>query len=179
MESYIQISKINDFLFCPLSLYLHSVYESFDTSLYHDTPQVVGRANHASIEEGRYSTSKHVLQGIPVYSERYGIMGKIDVYDEKAKTLVERKTKIKKIWPGYVAQVYAQYFCLSEMGQKVEQIYLHSLTDNKRYSVPLPQEREQEGFAQLIEEIRTFDIRRYENHRCPKCANSIYGILTW
>ncbi|MDP3769813.1 MAG: type V CRISPR-associated protein Cas4 [bacterium] len=179
MESYIQISKINDFLFCPLSLYLHSVYESFDTSLYHDTPQVVGRINHAAIEDGRYSTAKHILQGISVYSERFGIMGKIDIYDAKKRALVERKTKIKKIWPGYVAQVHAQYFCLSEMGYKVERISLHSLADNKRHSVALPQEREQEDFARLVGEIRAFDIRKYERHRCAKCANSIYGILTW
>lgn len=179
MESYIQISKINDFAYCPLSLYLHSVYESFDTSLYHDTPQVVGRINHAMIEEGRYSTSKHILQGISVYSEQFGIMGKIDIYDEKKKELVERKTRIKTIWPGYIYQIYGQYFCMREMGYEVEKLFLHSLADNKRYPVLLPAEREEKRFGFFVGEMRAFDIRQYKNHRCKKCANSIYGILTW
>ncbi|TSC78599.1 MAG: putative RecB family exonuclease [Parcubacteria group bacterium Gr01-1014_33] len=179
MESYIQISKMNDFCFCPLSLYLHSVYESFDTSLYHDTPQVVGRINHATIEEGRYSTSKHILQGISVYSEQFGIMGKIDIYDAKKKELIERKTRIKTIWPGYIYQIYGQYFCMREMGYEVEKLFLHSLADNKRYPVMLPAEREEKRFGFFVEQMRAFDIRRYKNHRCRKCANSIYGLLTW
>lgn len=179
MESYIPISKINDFLFCPMSLYLHSVYESFDTSLYHDTPQTVGKINHAGIEEGMYSTSAHLLQGISVYSERYGVMGKIDIYDEKRGALIERKTKIKKIWPGYVMQLYAQSFCLRERGYTVKELFLHSLEDNKRYPVAFPTKEDEEAFAQLVEQVRMFDVREYQNHRCSKCANSIYGILTW
>lgn len=179
MESYIQISKINDFMFCPMSLYLHSVYESFDTALYHDTPQIVGRANHASIDEGTYSTSKHILQGLSVYSERFGIMGKIDIYDEKKKLLVERKTKIKNVWPGYVYQIYAQYFCLKEMGYEIATICLHSLTDNRRYPLPIPTERDEKRFGFFIEQMRSFDIRQYKNHRCAKCMKSIYGVLTW
>ena len=179
MESYIQISKINDFCFCPLSVYLHSVYESFNTSLYHDTPQIEGKLNHAAIDEGRYSTSKHIMQGTSVYSEKYGLMGKIDTYDAKKKALVERKTKIKTIWHGYVYQLYAQYFCLQEMGYEVERLYFHSLKDNKRYPVPLPSERDEKRFGAVIEAIRNFDIQKYTRHRCHKCGDSIYGFLTW
>jgi len=166
-------------MFCPLSVYLHGVYESFDTSLYHDTPQVEGRLNHESIDSGTYSTSKHILQGLSVYSGTYGIMGKIDIYDEKKKMLVERKTKIKRIWPGYMYQLYGQYFCMKEMGYKIETLFLHSLSDNKRYPIPLPEERDKKRFLFFIEAMRSFDIRTYKNHRCHKCTNSIYGILTW
>lgn len=179
MESYIQISKINDFMFCPMSLYLHSIYEGFDTSLYHDTPQIVGQANHAAIEEGRYSTSRHILQGMSVYSERFGIMGKIDIYDEKKKLLVERKTKIKAIYPGYIYQLYGQYFCLREMGYEIENLALHSLSDNRRYPVPVPTEQDATRFGFFLEQMRAFDIRRYKDHRCAKCTKSIYGLLTW
>ncbi|OHA06993.1 MAG: type V CRISPR-associated protein Cas4 [Candidatus Sungbacteria bacterium RIFCSPLOWO2_01_FULL_54_21] len=179
MESYIQISKINDFMFCPLSLYLHSVYESFDTSLYHEAAQIEGRANHEGIEQGTYSTSKHILQGLSVYSERFGIMGRIDIYDEKKKLLVERKTRIKTLWPGYVYQVYGQYFAMREMGYRIEQIALHSLKNNKRYFLPIPTERDEKRFGFFIDQMRAFDIRRYKNHRCHKCMRSIYGLLTW
>lgn len=179
MESYIQISTLNDFCFCPMSLYLHSVYQSFDTSLYHDTPQIEGRANHEAIERGVYSTSKHILQGLAVYSERFGIMGKIDIYDAKKKLLVERKTYVKTVWPGYVYQIYGQYFAMTEMGYGVERIALHSLKTNKRYFLPIPTERDEKRFGFFVERMRAFDIRKYKNHRCRKCARSIYGILTW
>jgi CRISPR-associated protein Cas4 len=98
MEQYIQISKINDFLYCPRSVYLHSIYENFNSKTFHKTPQVVGKINHSSIDEGRYSSAKKYLQGMPVYSEKYGIAGKIDIYDSEKKTLTERKTMIKKVW---------------------------------------------------------------------------------
>lgn len=179
MESYIQISAINDFMFCPLSLYLHSVYQGFDTSLYHDTPQIEGRANHETIDQGVYTSSKHVLQGLPVYSERFRIMGKIDIYDEKKKLLVERKTRIKTLWPGYVYQVYGQYFAMTEMGYEIEQIALHSLKTNKRYFLPIPTEQDEKRFGFFIGQMHAFDIRRYKNHRCPRCTRSIYGLLTW
>ena len=37
-------------------------------------------------------------------------------------------------------QLYAQYFCLREMGYEVEKLKLYSLDDNKVYEIPLPNE---------------------------------------
>ena len=34
-EDYISISTLNDFIFCPYSIYLHNVYENTDESLFH------------------------------------------------------------------------------------------------------------------------------------------------
>ena len=94
MESYIQISKLNDFLFCPKTLYLHSIYESFGQKTYHQTPQIAGKIKHENIDQSRYSTAKKYLQGLEVASEEYGILGKIDLYDQESKTLIERKNKV-------------------------------------------------------------------------------------
>ena len=38
-EDYISISTLNDFIFCPYSIYLHNVYMESDEGLYHATPQ--------------------------------------------------------------------------------------------------------------------------------------------
>lgn len=179
MESYIPISTINDFTYCPMSLYLHRLYADFHTSLYHEKAQTEGKINHEGIDQGKYSTSAHILQGMEVYSEQWGIMGKIDIYDEKKKMLVERKTKIKKLWQGYIWQICAQYFCLKEMGYCVENLFLHSLKDNKRYPVPLPTKYDEWRFEMLLDEMRKFDIRAFAKHECPKCAGSIYGGLAW
>src|SRR3989338_4539406 len=98
MESYIQISKINDFIFCPRSIYFHVVYEQFHQKTYHQTPQLVGKIKHENIEKGEYSTAKRYLQGMEVYCEKYGLAGKIDIYDRDQRSLIERKTKVVKIY---------------------------------------------------------------------------------
>jgi CRISPR/Cas system-associated exonuclease Cas4 (RecB family) len=54
MESYIPISKINDFLYCPLSLYLHLSYEEFDQKNYHEEAQTAGKLVHKNIENQTY-----------------------------------------------------------------------------------------------------------------------------
>ena len=178
MEQYIQISKINDFLYSPHSLYLHSVYESFDQNTYHETPQKVGKLNHANIEKGEYSSAKRYVQGIPVYSERYNIGGKIDILDTETSTLIERKTRIKSIYDGHRFQLYAQMFCLEEMGYKVDDLAIHSLEDNKRYRLSIPTPEEIGRFEQTLRDIRSYDASTIETGKArERCAVSIYRHL--
>lgn len=179
MEPYIQISKINDFTFCPATLYLHSMYEGFNQETYHETPQVVGKLNHETVDAGTYSTAKKFMAGTEVYSGEYNIMGKIDIYDKEAQTLIERKTRIKKIYDGYRYQLYAQYYCLTEMGHPVKKLILRSLEDNKSYEVPVPSENDRKEFESILSAMRNFDPKTLLSHRCPKCAMSIYGTLGW
>src|SRR4030042_920632 len=174
MESYIQISKLNDFIFCPYSVYLHSVYENFNQKIYHSTPQTVGKICHEIIEEKRYTTSKWILQGIDVYSEKYNLAGKIDIFDIKRGELVERKYKIKQIFDGYKFQLYAQKFCLEEIGYKVKKIFIHSLSDNKRYPLALPNKAEIKKFELLIEKIKNYQVERPHFRNNNKCTMCIY-----
>lgn len=179
MESYIPISKINDFLYCPKSLYLHLMYENFNESLFHREPQKEGKLNHESIEGQTYSTAKRFIVGKEVYSEKYKIMGKIDIYDRETQTLIERKTKIKQIYEGHIFQLYAQYFCLEEMGYSVREIILRSLKDNKNYRIPLPDSKNEKSFRETIDKIWSFNPKVLLKHRCSKCEKSIYGVLSW
>lgn len=179
MEPYIQISKINDFLYCPMSLYLHGMYEGFSQKTYHAKPQVVGKLRHEAIDEGNYSTASRFIVGLEVYSQTYEIMGKIDMYDTQTKTLIERKTRIKRIFEGYIYQLYAQYFCLEEMGYQVKRLVLRSLEDNKNYEVKIPTEAEKRRFEGVLNAIKNFDPTALLSHRCPKCEQSIYGALSW
>lgn len=179
MEIYIQISKINDFTYCPASLYLHGIYEKFSEKTFHSKPQVVGKINHEAIDKKTYSTAARFVIGIDVYSHKYNIMGKIDIYDKKTETLIERKTKIKRIFDGYRYQIYAQYFCLMEMGHPVRKLILRSIKDNKKYELPIPAEKETKEFEDVLSAIWTFDSKSLLSHRCPKCEFSIYGALSW
>ena len=179
MEQYIQISKINDFLYCPLSLYLHSIYENFDQKGYHEAAQVAGKLAHQNIEDQTYSSAVRFLQGLDVYCDKYGIAGKIDVYDQKEKALIERKNKLKEIYPGYKYQLYAEMFCMREMGYEVRKLFLHSLSDNKRYNVDLPNDQEISEFEETLNKIRNFGPKDIAAHKCPRCQNNIYSPLAW
>ncbi len=178
MEDYIQISKLNDFIFCPRSLYFHGIFENFNEKTYHDVPQTRGKIAHESIDKGEYSSLKKFLQGLEVYSDEYGLCGKIDVFDKEKGVLVERKYQIKKIYDGYVFQLYAQALCLREMGYDVKKLLFHSLVDNKRYEIPFPDPEVEANLKKLVLEIRNYDISKdisvpNEN----KCAHCIYKSL--
>ena len=179
MHDYIQISKLNDFVFCPYSLYLHSIYNAFDKSTYQDTPQKRGTLAHSSIDTNTYSSSKRYLQGIPISSQKLKLIGKIDLLDTQTKTLIERKYLLKKIYDGYRYQLYAQYFCLREMGHEVDNLCIHSLKDNKRHNINIPDSIETDKFYELIESIQKFSVLHSEfTQTAPeKCKNCIYAPL--
>lgn len=179
MESYIRISNINDFLYCPMSIYLHSLYEGFDKKAYQQKPQIVGTIKHESIDNGTYSTSRRYVTGLEIYSEKYGIAGKIDIYDGQERALIERKTRVKKIHKGYEYQLYAQYLCMKEMGYPVEKLFLHSLDDNRRYSVAIPKGASLILFEDTLKYMRNFDPTKVKHHECAYCSQSIYGELNW
>lgn len=157
MDDIIQISKLNDFLYSPETLYLHQIYEGFDVSTHHDLPQTRGRLNHEKIDNNEYSSSKHLLQGTTVYCEKYGLVGKIDIFDTKKGYLIERKTLVKTIYPGYKYQLWAQMFALQEKDYAVKKLFVHSLTDNKRYEISRPSVQELEDFETLIQKIRDYN----------------------
>lgn len=178
MESYIQITKLNDFIFCPKSLYFHGLFENFEEKTYKATPQLVGKIAHETIENSTYSTRKDVLQGLSVYSEKYGLCGKIDIFDVKKGYLRERKYKIKKIYDGYKFQLYAQMFAMQEMGYKVKKMFLYSMSDNKKYPISIPNKKEIKIFENLVSDVKSFRINDAKLHAIEsKCANCIYKPL--
>jgi len=180
MEPYIPISFLNDFIFCPRSIYFHQLYGNYNTALYQQKPQLAGKAAHETIDEQTYSTRKAVLQGIEIYCEQYKLCGKIDLFDIDTGKLSERKREIKVIYDGYVFQVYAHYYALTEMGYKVNSIVIHDLVHNKNYPITLPCDNPemQQKFEKLVDDINRFDMNTTEftPHR-EKCLNCIYSNL--
>ena len=41
MNNYISISQLNDFIFCPYSIYLHNVYMEADEDVFKAPPQKI------------------------------------------------------------------------------------------------------------------------------------------
>ncbi|MFA9485586.1 type V CRISPR-associated protein Cas4 [Moraxella haemolytica] len=177
-HNVLNISQLNDFVFCPYSIYLHNVYQGLDEEQYHDTPQVAGKQAHETVDNGSYSTKKDILTGIFVYSEEYGLMGKIDQYFTQSKKLIERKKKIKTIYDGYKLQLYAQYFCLIEMGFKVDYLGFYSKDDNKHYPLALPNDETTQWFKAYLNKIRHYEPSIILSNINPnKCQYCIYAAL--
>ena len=178
METYLMITQINDFMFCPRSIYFHDVYRnSVSEDAYHATPQKIGRAAHHTIDEGIYTTKKDILMGTAVYSSQYCLMGRIDIFYILTGLLVERKYSITAVWPGFRYQLYAQSFALKEMGYSVTALRLHSSKDNKNYDVPLPGDAEKKECEELLYRIRHFSLSDPFSINPRKCISCIYKDL--
>ncbi len=179
MEKYLPISFLNDFIFCPRSIYFHQLYGGVKKQVYQTTDQIMGTAVHKTIDQKKYTTAKNVFHAIDVFSEQYGIGGKIDIFDKQKSLLVERKKKIKVIYDGYIYQLYGQYYCLTEMGYNVEKMKLYSMDDNKSYSVKLPKYdmARQQSFEKLLKKIHSFDLSVSFDANINKCRHCIYNNL--
>ncbi len=179
MENPLYITSLNDFIFCPVSIYFHNIDGAADILTFQDEYQLNGSAAHEKTDNGDYSDKKSVLQAIPIYCQKYDLLGKIDVFDTETGILTERKKKIDFIYDGYVFQLYAQYFSLSEMGYKVNEIRLYSYDDNKTYKIPLPSQNEEMffKFEKVINDIKTFSFEEFVQSNILKCKKCIYEPL--
>lgn len=179
MEAYLPIAYLNDFIFCPRSIYFHQLYGRAEQRLYQTTDQTNGKAAHRTIDTESYTTSRQVLQGLEVFSERYNLGGKIDTFDIGNGLLTERKKKIKVIYDGYVYQLYAQYHCLTEMGYKVAALKFYSMDDNKSFPVAKPEDdpERQQAFEALLASMRRFDMGAPFSANAAKCGRCIYANL--
>ncbi len=173
MDQYIPISTLNDFIFCPKSIYFHQLYGRYHSQVYKDTPQVSGTIAHSSIDTKTYSTSKNILQSLDVYSEKYWITGKIDIYDTNTQVLMDRKNRITTVYLGYIYQLYAQYLCMIEMWYIVKELKLWSKSDNKIHSIPIPNDDEILKFEAFLQTYRDFKPNlswfTQNPHKCAKC----------
>jgi CRISPR-associated exonuclease Cas4 len=178
MEENIIISNLNDYIFCPRSIYYHNIYSGFNEQIYHTTYQTKGKNAHKNIDQKKYSSKKNILESIDVYSEELGLIGKIDLFDLDEGILTERKRKIKIIYEGYYLQLYAQYFCLIEMGYKVRKIRFYSIRDNKIYDVVIPTNIEKIKLKKIIFEMKQFNIEdKSFIQNLKKCNMCIYNEL--
>lgn len=178
MSDYILLSELNDFIFCPYSIYLHNVYMGMSGDLYKATPQTKGSIAHQGIDQKNGSTKKGDIMSLHVYSDELGILGVIDVYKEDKHLLIERKNQLKKIFRGQIYQLWGQYFCMKEMGFQVEHLAFYEISTNKMITLNLPGEAEKKEMADFIEQFKSYDPEHSQvivNHN--KCVHCIYCNL--
>lgn len=56
-EKYIPITNLNDFIFCPASIYFHNLDYETDRIALQCSDQINGTASHKSLNEGTYLIS--------------------------------------------------------------------------------------------------------------------------
>lgn len=78
--------------------------------VYKATPQTKGTIAHRKLDEKKSSTRKDYIMSLPVFSEELEISGKIDVYKQDKRLLVERKNNLKTIFRGQVYQLWGNTF---------------------------------------------------------------------
>jgi len=176
LNETILVTELNDFIFCPISIYFHKLYGNMDRMLFQVKDQINGTSAHEIVDKGKYSTKKNVLMGMDIYCEKYDLVGKIDCFDIDKGILRERKKKVKIIYDGYVFQVYAQFFALTEMGYDVKKIEIHSIDDNKTYPVLLPADNPDmvNKMENTINKMKSFDFNDYHQENVEKCRHCIY-----
>lgn len=176
-EDIISISTLNDFIFCPYSIYLHNVYENTDESLFHASPQTQGRIAHETVDEKKSSTRRNILQSLPVFSEKYGLMGKIDIYDAEKKYLVERKYQLRQIYQGQIYQLWAQMFSLQEMGYEVERMAFHEISTKQSHPVDMPTDEDIRQFELFLQAFRDYNPTQTFCQNPNKCQHCVYCAL--
>ena len=177
MEDYISISTLNDFIFCPYSIYLHNVYMESDENIYHASPQVKGKIAHSTIDEKTYTTRKSDITSLSVFSTRLKLVGKIDLYKSKEKTLRERNYSLKQIYQGQLYQLWAQYFCMLEMGYSIDKLAFYETSTNKMIPIKIPGQAEKIELEKFIERFRSYSPDMSFAVNQNKCIHCIYCNL--
>lgn len=177
MDDYIAISTLNDFIFCPYSIYLHNVYMDADEGVYHAVPQTRGRIVHETVDNKKTSNRNDELQALPVISHRYALAGKIDIYRGREKKLIERKYQLRNVYQGQIYQLWAQYLCMTEMGYEVESIAFYEISTNKMIPVPLPSEEQLAQFERFIMVYKNYDPSKPMIVNRNKCTHCVYCSL--
>ena len=174
-ENPLSITALNDFIFCPVSIYFHNLYGDMERNLYQSSDQINGTDAHKSVDEKTYSNNGFI-QSLDIYCEQYNLIGKIDLYDKSTGTLIERKKKVNKIYDGYVFQIYAQCFAMREMGYSVKKLIIRSLDDNRNYHVLLPEDDKEmtEKFKLTVDAVNSFDFFSFVQTNADKCNRCIY-----
>ncbi|MCD8298261.1 MAG: type V CRISPR-associated protein Cas4 [Opitutae bacterium] len=172
------ITQINDFVFCPRSIYFHDIYRcTTDEEFYHQTPQKIGQYSHKAIDENKYSSRQDVITGLTVYSRKYNLVGRIDILDMRENLLTERKYSVTAIYDGFKYQLYAQALALGEMGYEVKRMQIHSAKDNRNYEIAMPDQAEIQKFESVIAAMNSFSMTQPFTQNPKKCEHCIYNPL--
>lgn len=132
----VMISALNQYVFCPRRCALMHV-EGIWSDNEHTT---IGTLLHDRTDEPGYETDGAVtlLRALPLYSSRYGLVGKADIVEMRVDvpTPVEYKKGKRRQFENDDIQLCAQALCLEEMfGVAVTEGYIYHAASKRRRKV--------------------------------------------
>ncbi len=65
MEDLIPISNLNDFIFCPISIYFHNLYGEVDNIIFQTTDQINGTMPTVQLKKDVTPAEKMCFRGYP------------------------------------------------------------------------------------------------------------------
>lgn len=149
-----------------------------DEDLYKASPQIKGTIAHQGVDTKKGSTRKTDIMSLPVFCDELGIFGKIDVYKQDRRLLIERKKNLKQIFRGQIYQLWGQYFCLMEMGYDVEKLAFYEVSTNRMIPIDVPGVKEKYELECVIERFKQYDpISTEIIVNSNKCIHCIYCNL--
>ena len=175
MWDYIPL-MLNDFIFCPYSIYLHNIYMDADEETYHAVPQTRGKIAHEATDNKK-STRKTDIMALPVFCNEIGIMGRIDLYKYEEKHLIERKYKLTKIYQGQLYQLWGECFCMKEMGYEIDRLSFYEISTNKMIPMEIPGEEQKEELKNFVRAFKLFNPMESIDVNDNKCTHCIYSPL--
>lgn len=153
-QDVVPISALNQYVFCPRRCALMHIEGTWADNEH----TVLGALAHQRTDEVGYHTENQVkvLRGLPLFSERYRLVGKADVVElhPDGPRPVEFKKGRRKSFENDDVQVCAQAFCLEEMfGVTIAEGFVYYAASNRRRLVSLDAHLRAET-ARIIEAVR-------------------------
>ncbi|HRI45337.1 MAG TPA: CRISPR-associated protein Cas4 [Fimbriimonadaceae bacterium] len=176
----VPISAIEHWSYCPRQCGLIHLESIWDENLF----TLRGTKAHRRVDEDqdRVERGRRVLRGLPIWSERYGLVGKADVVEllpaeppYREAIPVEYKVGRRTDKPHALLQACAQAICLEEMfGLEVRQADVFFVESRERVSHELTADLREQTLA-IVEAIRAMMAGPrppppVADRRCRKCS---------
>ena len=173
----IQLSALNHYIYCPKRAYLCYVLNEFVDNEY----TIQGRSMHTRTDSGVITKRKnlHQIRSVWLKSQKYGLIGKSDLIEEKAGEIypVEYKRGKAKDWKNDQIQLVAQALCIEEMMKlknKISKGYIYYHLSNCREEILIDNNLRNEtilainGFREVMLTNLIPDVKY--NPKCPNCS---------
>lgn len=173
----IQLSALNHYIYCPKRAYLCYVLNEFADNEY----TIQGRSMHTRTDSGVITKRKnlHQIRSVWLKSEKYGLIGKSDLIEEKEGEIypVEYKRGKARDWKNDQIQLTAQALCIEEMMKlknKIFKGYIYYHLSNCREEIDIDKNLRNEtifaiqGLRELILTRQMPDIKY--NYKCQYCS---------
>ena len=174
-QDLVLISALEHWSYCPRQCALIHLEQTYDENLY---TLRGNRAHRLAHEEGSMTErGVRVARGVPLWSDRLGLIGKADVVEWHGATPypVEYKAGSRRTWGHEALQLCAQAVCLEEMlgvATPTGAIYYHASRQRREVALDAALRARLEEAILSVRNLLAGTRLPEAPHdaRCPKCS---------